>query len=230
MRPVTQDLGGGPDIFRLLGNGARDSGIDLLQGKLLSGGWSGLRDAWVLARHCLARWLLYPLVLIVFEYLLRGRPLAVVCRRMEISPHALAHAGPAPPLSAGEARLPLRLSPQLDLFDGAKNSVAGRWMGSDKGQSRRWSLADRLFHELTCKSPPAQRVGERVFEVSLRFSGSCTMVAVNVSDNKPRWDEFHNSRYDLFRRLRELGVGVEGKTGSQHSYMDARLTGEQRNG
>ena len=39
--PVTQDLGSGPDIFWLPGNRARDSGIELLQGKLLSGAGRG---------------------------------------------------------------------------------------------------------------------------------------------------------------------------------------------
>ena len=69
---------------------------------------------------------MYPLILIVFKYLLRGRPLAVVCRRTEFLPHALAYAGPAPPLSAEEAGFPWHLSPQLDLFEGTENAVAGR--------------------------------------------------------------------------------------------------------
>ena len=142
VQPVNRNLGGGSDIFWLLGNGARASGIDLLQGKLVSGGWSGLRDAWVAARRCLDRWLLYPLVPIVFEYLLRGRPPAVICRRTEVSPQALAYAGPAPSFSAEEARLPRRLAPQLvlEVFEGWRTrlrAVGWDWTRAGVGGGRR---------------------------------------------------------------------------------------------
>ena len=168
VKPVTQDLGGGPDIFRLLGNGARDGGIALLRGKAPSGGWRALRDAWVPARHCPDRWFLYPLVPIVFEYLLRGRPPAAVARRNEISSARLANAGPAPLLSEEESRLPRHMVAQPDLFDGASGKAAGRWMGkADEGRRRRRARANRLFRESICKPPVTERVGKQSFDVSV---------------------------------------------------------------
>ena len=167
VKPVMQDLGGGPDIFRLLGNGARDGGIALLQGKAPSGGWRALRDAWVPAGHCPDRSLLYPLVPIVFEYPLRGRPPAAVARRFEISSAALADSGPAPLLSGEESRLPRHMVAEPDLFDGASGKAAGRWMGkADEGRRRR-ARANRLFRESICKPTVTERVGKRSFEVSV---------------------------------------------------------------
>ena len=136
VKPVTQDLGGGPDIFRLLGNETRNAGIALLQGKVLSGGRRALRDAWVPARRRLDRRLPYPPVPIVLEYPLRGRPPAAVARRIEISSRVPANAGPAPSLSAKELRLPRHLVAQQELFEGSAGKAAGRWMLADEGRGR----------------------------------------------------------------------------------------------